>query len=95
MAWCLTPQTPDPEVEGFEPHSGFGVVSFSKTYLPPPPKKKKKKKKKKKTSTVIPRKWWLHPIMTHFFFRDVIHQTKQKISRDVYTGMVTSMNLAI
>ena len=35
VAWCLTPQTPDPEVGVFEPHSGRCVVSLSKTYLPP------------------------------------------------------------
>ena len=40
---------------GFEPHSGRGVVSLSKTYLPP-------------QVLVIPRKRWLRPNMTENLF---------------------------
>ena len=35
MTCWLTHRTPDPEVGGFESHSGRRVVSLSKTYLPP------------------------------------------------------------
>ena len=44
---------------GFEPHSGHGVVSLSKTYLPP-------------KVLVIPRKRWLRPNMTEKLFTGML-----------------------
>ena len=67
VAWWLTPRTSDPDVGGFEPHSGRRLVSLSKKCLPLPPQ-----------ALLIPGKRWLRPNMTEKWpvYRDVKHQTK-------------------
>ena len=80
VAWWLTPQTPDPEVGGFEPQSGRRSVSLSKTYLPP-------------KVLVIPRKRWLPPNMTEKLFTGTLSIKPNNNRVANFTSLVRTMDL--